>query len=105
MARRLDRLVNFMADPADHAAWMAYAKERRITMGKFIRESCNRAMGEERPDVPPSRPNHPPPRPPRQPKERKLVEVLSEKAKADTGPCFNRLPPGAFCSRCGKIHR
>ena len=117
MARKHNRLVNFMATPADHAAWAAYAKEHRMTLGAFLREAANAAMVDGRPDVPPSKPNFKvePERPPRKPLDEVLEEIAKEapkvvaalpaSPKVSDEPCDNRLPSGAFCVRCYKIHQ
>lgn len=100
-------LVNFRAKPDDIARWKEHAHTRRMSLSSLIRELLNRDMSQSPITV--SGPvlratdvvfNPPGP----EVKLEKLAETLVERAKSNA-KCEYRLPKGAFCKRCGKIHK
>lgn len=112
--KKLTQLVNFVCRPEDYEKWKAQAKAMKISWGEFAREAVAAYSDSlPNPEVITVR------NAAREVKERSVakkksiakkkehVEVsnLLQAAKSAPTVCDNRLPAGAFCKRCGRIHK
>lgn len=95
------KLINFKASVKDVELWKEAAYLRRKTLSGFIRDVCNEAC--ELATV--SRVSLVTPSPPVRKPAINVAQELLAKTTANTGPCERRLPKGAFCKTCGRIHR
>jgi hypothetical protein len=94
------KLLNFKAEVEDIARWKEQAYASRKSLSRWIRDRLNEVHVplpiEAGIDYVPV-------------ETKKSVEstaaVLIERVRqAKEGPCERRLPKGAWCKRCGRIH-
>jgi hypothetical protein len=93
------RLFNFRAKITDLELWHAHAAKKQMALGALIRQLLNRDMSQSETtavtaDAAAPVAVYPPDT---------ALSRLVEKAKANT-KCERRLPKGAFCKTCGRIH-
>lgn len=95
------KIMNMRVPVEDKAAWEEEAYRLRISLSKWIRDTCNAALGGSSVPVPPIHVYQPEGR-----KKPKAVaaEMIHRGLSTVTAECSNRVPKGSFCKRCGRTH-
>lgn len=96
------KLVNFKASPEQHEAWQEAAYKRRMSFGRWAREQLD--SGLELGTVSKAYIGVATPAPEAKPNLESLARELLERASQPKSKCDRRLPKGAFCKTCGRIH-
>lgn len=97
------KLLNFKATPGQVDAWKEVAHLNKRTLSRWIRDTLDAAVnGIALPPVPAAADNPAP----LLKKAEAVADQLLERARSvvKAGPCERRLPKGAFCKSCGRIH-
>lgn len=101
------RILNLRARREDVERWKEHAYKRRMSLSKLIRtlldQDCDMSrttLTTDGPVVKIADVVHVLP----EKKVEKLAQTLVERAKSNE-KCERRLPKGAFCKTCGRIHR
>lgn len=100
------KLVNFKASPAQHEAWQDAAYQRRMSFGRWAREQLDRGLSSSTAEPRLVEPEGAGATPVSAPKGNieSLARELVQRAKVTGKKCDRRLPKGAFCKSCGRIH-
>lgn len=99
-----DKIVSFSASPEQAETWKEIARDRRVSLSRFIRDCIEQALG-----VVPAAPAK---GPKRHVQAEAIATELKDRAGAvskkvvapSTGECGRRLPPGTYCKECGRTH-